>query len=198
MAEFTNNIVRIEDRQTILGKNVLNVYHFFLPLTLSTVNLSALVDQFQSAYVDQIALAQTDAVIHNEIYAKMLNFGVLEFTKSIAVAGNRSATEFMPSYAAVSYRLQRTVTDIRNGRKSIGGVAEVDTAGNNLTGAAIAIWSALESVLDTNLTTPDGVWEHIILGEQNATNPDTYNLSSISGVVMETNVSSQVSRKVLT
>lgn len=122
------DIIRITDRQTLLGQQVLNVYFYqlnpdgiFLPGYLDTI-----APHFVEAVVDPILPLQAASLQHTEIYLENLTNGVdiLTYNTGFPLVGTNAGVQVMPPFVAYGFQLIREERTTRNGYKRVAGVPE--------------------------------------------------------------------------
>ena len=189
-----NDIIRVIAFSDLAGVEMVNVYHFeadhdgMLDVTLG--------ETIRNNFLDPIAECQSAQVNYRKV--QMLNLtdgiGFYEHVFSTPLSGARPG-EFLPTFVAYSFRLNRTTRLTRNGQKRLSGVAEGDVDGNNAIGAVLPLLSQAANRMGTPLAVNLGsAFIPVIIRFDPATQAVT--ATNLVASATFTRVSSQNTRKV--
>lgn len=140
MAIVANDILQIEDHQTYLGQQVLNVYHYRVESFESAASYEDFADQWQVLVMSDIINIQVTNVVHARTVVRNLTNGIDIYEQVISTTGTVSG-DGLPSLVAASFRLVRTDATTRHGAKRIAGLAESQIAYNDPISAAVAAFN---------------------------------------------------------
>lgn len=130
MSLTAGDVISVEDRQTYLGEQVINVYYFQVVSFEPLVDLADLADVFTSDYVAALLPVQHLELAHNRIIVRNLTNGLDIHEKPLAPIVGLNAGDPGNSLLAYSIRLVRSTAATRHGSKRIGGVPENASVGN--------------------------------------------------------------------
>lgn len=155
MAANVGDIIRITDRQTCLGQQVLNVYFYRVnDITIITGDyLGMFAASFVDIVLDEVRNLQHEDLTHDELFLENLSNGVdiQTYTEGFPLTGNQTGGDIMPPYVSWGFQLLREERNTRNGYKRIGGVPEfMVTAG--VFDADPALLEAVENALGADFT----------------------------------------------
>lgn len=204
MVVVDSDIVRIEDRSTLYGKSVLNVFWYLIEVVTAGITLVDIMTEFRDIVTDAIAGIQTADLTHSRmIITNATNEVDIASTSTPIVGTDLTGGESMPSYVAASVRLFVPDQTTRRGGKRFAGIGEDRVDGNDLDLILLdeaAMEAALAIDLDiTGAVEGEGVAKPIVVGRFPVTGHidlSRFSLITVAGVIDE--ISSQVSRKVLT
>lgn len=185
MAEV-NDLIQITDIQTFLGQTVLNVYFYKVGVLTGVLDVLETLNEFATAVAGPIATVQSEDLIHIQRDWLNISTGLEIGTDPNEIPGT-ALGPVSPSFLSFNITLLRTTALTRSGRKSIAGVREIDTDGNDvaLTGGQI---STLENAASANVVAKDDLDVSIgflaaVIPRRNPLTglPDPLNLNPISG-----------------
>lgn len=180
MAPVSNDIIRVTDFQTFLGQTIINTYFYrYIPGDDPDVDYSGLSAKF-NAFATVIANnIQSNLLTHTQYRIENLTNGIdlVEVPASVVGAGTGDA---LPSYAAFSFRLNRTTKLTRHGQKRIAGLTEAMIIGNEVTAGMVTPLNGVADAMATPLVElvgpePDYTYEPVIIGRDLVVNPETGN-----------------------
>jgi hypothetical protein len=96
---------------------------------------------------------------------------------------------------AASYKLNRSSTDVRNGRKSVCGLLEADVNGNGYSAAGATKWSAANAVFAAPISDGGNSWVPVILSKLTFTDPNERRYSAVGSSSFRTLVRTQLTRQ---
>lgn len=194
MSVISTNIVRITDFQLYQGKQILNVYHYYLDALALTPDLTALGNEFTSQVLTAVRAAQNPNLVHFRLLVEQINHGLPFVDISHSLPGTKAGGNDAPTWVAVSYKFTRGDKSTRNGGKRIAGLDESDFTGNNLTAACIAAHTPALIEMISGHVLPDGTWRPMILGKPTG-NPNEYYFNvPTSGSLIRPELKSQDTR----
>lgn len=187
------DVIEFVDEQVLAGQTILNIYHYVIDGT--DVTESNIVSALKSLLVDKVCVIQSTSLEHVKMTLRNLTDGVslYEETYSTPYTGLRSG-EYLPSFAAWAFKLNRSSRATRNGQKRIAGVAEGDIQGDSPAAAFVA-----------ELNTAAGyIGGSMLIGSDTTLTPTIVRKDAFGGVAVANNVlnatfsriSTQNSRKV--
>lgn len=131
------DIYQLIDHQFVNNQEIMNVYYYVA--VGDNTDAEDLKDTFESVMLPAITAVQHNGLVHTQIDVINLDndadFG--EFPLDPNVAGQITGGAAMPSFVSWTFKLHRETRATRNGRKSIAGVEEGQTGGNQPVPAAI-------------------------------------------------------------
>lgn len=150
MAAALGDIIRITDRQTLLGQQVLNVY-FYRVQSLTGITgdyLDLFASTFQDVVLDDVKNIQHVELQHVGLFLENITNGVdiAEYTDGFPQGGMIDGGDVMPPFVSFGFQLLRESRTTRNGYKRFGGVPEDSVTDGVYTGAGGDI-TAVEEAL---------------------------------------------------
>lgn len=119
------DVYEVIDAQTLAGQEVLNVYFFVNKNAADTTSTAEdLATVFESVFLPNVTLIQTDNVLHTEIRVRNLFDPSDSFTLAISEAGQNLTADTMPNANALAYTLAQDSGSVRNGQKRYAGLRE--------------------------------------------------------------------------
>lgn len=119
-----SNIVRLEHRQRLFGKELMNVYHY---LTSSEVlfaeELLELIVHFVDTIVPPIQQIQSEKLETTGVYATVVG-GTIEVLLPLEGVTGLLQGDAMPRFVTYTFRMNRATKATRSGRKAIAGCTE--------------------------------------------------------------------------
>lgn len=123
-----NDIIRITDRQTLLGQVVLNVYFYQLQDTgtFGDGYLDDIAAHFVEAVITPVTALQINVLEHTELFLENLTNGldILTYDTDFPIEGSVSGEDVMPPFVSYGFQLIRESRATRNGYKRFAGVPE--------------------------------------------------------------------------
>ena len=131
-----DNVFRVTLDQSKWGQTIQNVIHFSGPSS-DPLQRSALADEVETSWVNQVKLMQTDALHYFGIRVRLLESQFDTFTKPISINGTNSSESFQETFIAHTLRLRTGLLGRKNsGRVYIGGIKH-DTHFQGVIGAPV-------------------------------------------------------------
>lgn len=199
MAAVLGDVLRLTDRQTLLGQQVLNVYFFRVTSItgLASNYLEVFCTWFDEHVVDPVTATQHQELAHVELYAENISNGVdiFTFTDGYPKDGLIGAGEVMPPFVSWGIQLIRESRVTRNGYKRIGGVSEGAVSDGVIEASYAGVVATAAEAMDDDWV--DGIItlaEPIILKRPFVVPLITYEYSSIGDAVYKA-VGTQNTRK---
>lgn len=207
----------LEDRQTLLGQEVLNVYTYrwtgALDPSFDTAS-EQLATLFESQVLPAILAVQSSDVEHTSI--KVINqFDPTDFAiVAVSETGDipSATSELLPPANAVAFQLSSSTRAVRSGAKRIAGIPEgvqIDGVITDIdyTLDLTTLAGQLGGIIFTTETIPQPAYQPIIVKRVKTTTPsgDKYNwpetlaqfvFSLIADVIFDLIISTQVTRKI--
>lgn len=204
MSLAVNDVLQIEDHQTYLGQQLLNVYHYKVVSFESLADYVDIADQFQVLVIAEVRDIQVTGVVHTRCVVRNLTNGIDIYEQVSSDAGTVSG-DGLPSLVAASFRLVRTNATTRHGAKRIGGLAESQIAYNDPISAAVAAFTNVatqmgQDLVQTGTVDHDFVLQPVIVG-RSETAPGSGEYEMDLGVLNEVQsaqfirISSQTTRR---
>lgn len=194
------DVIRIKACQEIFGQSICNVFYFLVAAWTGNADLTDVIDSFTGTVIGPLLTMQTDDLTYVNIRADNITDDLGFAEEDVSLVGSYPGSETQAPFIAVGFRLTRQTKLTRPGAKRISGVSEAIVNDGTIDPLA-ALWgiilTALAAPLVINTPSPgDGLLSPVIVGR----NPDgTYDLSRlnpVSGAAIQTNITSQNSRKV--
>jgi len=153
MPAAAGDLIRITDKQTYLGQQVLNVYFYRVSDTTPLIGdyLQTFSDSFQDVVLADVVPLQLAALEHTSLYIENISNGVdiLEDTTGFPISGDVETGSGMPPYVSYGFQLVRESRVTRNGYKRFAGVPETFTSNGVYDGNPTLI-AALEDALGSD------------------------------------------------
>lgn len=119
-----------------LGNLMMNVYYFDMD-SVDETSLGFLTLDIENDLVGPIQLLQTNAVKTTTIVAETLD-GVIQYVRDVDTTGSQAGADTYPKFVAAGFKLNRSTTVTRAGRKRLVGMRETDfTIQGNPTDATV-------------------------------------------------------------
>lgn len=190
------DIMRIIDEQQIQSQKVQNVYYYSVGTVAGAPTLQDISDEFETQVINVLDDVQSDTLEHVTVFVDNLN-STVEFEEFAINSFGAQVSEPLPSFAAMTVRLNRTTKLTRNGSKRIAGITEnlVLNGVLSLPGAnRDAIEAALEMVLLAGTSPNDVDLTPVIIPRLAGGGLDLLNPNVVKSATV-VNISTQNSRK---
>lgn len=157
------DIIELTHEQSYLGQQVNNVY--FFEAVDGTASLTALAAWFETNMVPAIKQFQNDLCLHYNLRLRNLFDAGETYEEPLTGggAGVSGALE-LPSFFAVTMRLDHTSGEVRNGFKRWSGLDEGAVADAILTAAMITNMAVVGELLMNPPSVTNTGWAHVIIG----------------------------------
>jgi hypothetical protein len=185
------------------AKNVASIFHYRLATLTAPATKVAIEQAFQTAIMIPFTNAASNRYTQSSTTIRWVD-DAQDSPQAVtrAVAG-AIATDSQPTLSAV-YMLFRTAKRGKSyrGSKHFPAVSEVDTTGDILTGAGLALWQTLRTAVATALTDALGnVWNLSLLSRTLSTltvNPTTVIANDVTSVLLNKTLGTMRRRRVAT
>lgn len=147
------NIIRVLDKQTYLGEQVLNVY-FYRVVPAGTITIwDPIVDYFVDEVVPAVCGIQHAALTHTELFFENLTNGldILSVPLTTGNVGLVSSGDASPPFVSYGFQLLRESRATRHGYKRIAGVPEVNISSGEVVSGAMPYVNAVADVLPADI-----------------------------------------------
>jgi len=151
------DVAKLTVSATYLGQMCQNVFFYRIQDAPTETWYEGLAFEFLAEVLDAIREVQATQYVYTGISIVNLFNAAELYEEPLAVTGKltAAANTLLPSYVSLSFKLLRSNTFVRNGRKQIGGLPEVLIDGNSLAagyaGQVASIDVALAEVLNPGL-----------------------------------------------
>jgi hypothetical protein len=194
------DILRITDKQTLAGQDVLNVYFYEASVITPGVTLPEIIVEFSDNLVDQVRGVQSPDLNHARIVAENVTNGIDIDSATVNLAGqDGEAGPVLPNYVAGSYRLFVDDKTTRRGSKRISGIGEDRVEDNDYNPSSVSnalLNTALASPIEvTGTPVGEATLTPVIVGRDELGHLDLDRISVITSAANSETISSQVSRK---
>lgn len=186
MGIAAGDLIRLTDRQTYQGQEMLNVYYYNVESSVGTTTgyLESFINSWQTALQTAILNIQADATLHVALEAVNLTNAIDFASEIVNLPGNvpAAADALMPSFNCITFLLRRASLATRHGYKRYGGMVDGYASGNNVA-LSTTLTNPIRTGLNLLLTDSFGnTYRPIIVGRPIPDPAITYTYSLISGV----------------
>lgn len=140
MAILGGEIIKITDRQTLFGQEVLNVYWYQIATDLGGATAAEIAEQWWGSLGEEIRAVQHTSLNHIDVTVESID-GSRDFgTFTIPGGGENGAIgtgDCMPPFTTWSFTLIPENRLVRPGGKRIAGVPELEVASGGVVGSSI-------------------------------------------------------------
>ena len=197
MAIILTGLYRVDVFQTYLNEICLNT--FWYRETFGFNNLAQdLADEFDTTVAPSLAVIQNTGVVYDLIRVTPIFGNEIEVNKTPTTpAGLVNGTQ-MSTFVAVSIRLNRASTELRNGWKRFTGLVEELTASTTFAGSYVTTLQATAVTLSTVLTGVTGIYQPSIVRKPFSTKEQTpdWEAIDVGGATVLNRPTTQNSRKI--
>lgn len=200
MALADGDIIRITDKQSLSGQDILNVFFYVVDILVAGVTLADLITEFKDQIVEIIRDVQAIELNHARLIAENLTNGIDIDSSTINLVGtDTTGGTVLPSYVAGSYRLFVDDKTTRRGSKRIGGIGEDRVSQDNydpdLTANALVNAALSANIEVAHIPSGDATFTPIVVGRDEFGDLELGRFSVVTSAASSETISSQVSRK---
>lgn len=200
MAISVGDVIRIQTCQELFSQRLCNIFYYIVAAWTGNATITDLLTPFGSTVVLPMLTMQTDDLTHVQYRADNITNG-LDFAElDLSAVGTYPGSETQAPFIAAGFTLTRTTKLTRPGAKRVAGISEAicnDGVIDPLAALFIPVIAGFSAPLVIN--TPnvgDGLLSPVIVGRDSLGAYDLTRLNPITGAVVNSNVTSQNTRKV--
>jgi len=202
MAINHQDILQIKDKQTLFGKEMVNVYFYQVINPATSLTYQQIGIKFDNEVLIPMSAMQVQDVLHVSLEIENLTNG-LDFHTTLTNRGGTVALDCSNTSSAYSFILNRTNKLTKSGGKRIGGVPDNAYVNNELdvsyVGYAQTLADAIAMDLEIFNSVPVKIGElsPVLVGTLPTGARDLTRIQTIADVTWHKGASTQVSRKIL-
>lgn len=194
MADVASGAYKIVLKQSYFNQECFNVFHY-LAQSGQDDRASDLLAVFLTDVYPALRNVQNTSVLYQEISSEAV-FGIaLPVIQSLSPDAGLFAGTPMNTFSCVSYRLNRSDKDTRNGAKRFVGLVEEETGAQSFGGNFITPANALATELGNILTTGTDSYFPLILSEKDGVLANSKKSSIVQSATFNNRPTTQNSRK---
>ena len=158
----TGGLLEVTLNQTYLGRPCANIFYFWNSANIEPSSFTALADDFETKYLDNIAVIQSASVLYDNIRFRTILGTLPDFVRNPATANGNKTGDPTPSTIAAGFRYNGTTKETRSGYKRFCGIVETDIQGNDLQPAYLTELATLAGQLEVQLDSGTTVYDPVI------------------------------------
>lgn len=187
-------LVQITHVQNYQGQTMTNRYFYRTTLAITAFTLAELMDEFEAQVVAAVNQLQHNTVANERLDCVEIEGFVFSGRTLTGVGANSGDPS--PSWNALSFKLQRTNSQVKSGGKRIGGISEANIIGNIVFPDPTYVgWIDDYCVASSAiLTTASGIWTPVLIKFDPA-NPGVVLVDQLFSETVFTKLSTQNTRK---